>query len=129
LELKEIESELTTAEFSIDLFNNRGIAGVENVLFINYLAEACGVDGGGIYFFKLKNEIKKVFEITQVSDGGIYWFSENLIFPNDEKGIPSRIVYQKEVGVYEDEETNWVEITKTSRELKWENEEILPKIK
>jgi len=128
-ELKEIESELETHEFSVELYNNRGIEGIENVLFINYIAEACGIDGGGIYFFRTKNEIKKVFEIEEISDGGIYWFSETLIFPNDKKGVSGKIVYKKEAGVYEDEETNWIEITKTSRELKWENEKIVPKIK
>ena len=54
--------------------------------------------------------------------------SENLIFPSDEKGIKGKIVYEKELGEYKDEETNWFEITKVSRELEWEDGEILPKL-
>ena len=127
-ELTESVSELITHEFSIDIFDNKGIEGVENILFINYLAEACGIDGGGIFFFQTENELKKVFEITQVSDAGVYWLSENLIFPTDEKGIKGKIVYEKELGEYKDEETNWFEITKVSRELEWEDGEILPKL-
>jgi hypothetical protein len=127
-ELTESVSKLYTHEFSIDIFNNKGIEGIENILFINYLAEACGIDGGGIFFFQTENELKKTFEIRQISDGGVYWLSENLIFPTDEKGIKGKIVYQKELGDYKDEETNWVEINKTSRELEWKNGEIVPKL-
>ena len=126
-ELTELDSELITHEFSIDIFDNKGIEGIENILFINYLAEACGVDGGGIFFFQTENELKKVFEITQVSDAGVYWLSEDLIFPTDEKGIKEKIIYQKELGDYKDEETNWFVITKVSRELEWKDGEILPK--
>ena len=53
--------------------------------------------------------------------------SENLIFPTDEKGIKGKIVYEKELGDYKDEETNWFEIIKVSRELEWKDGEILPK--
>lgn len=128
MELKETASELRTVEFSIDLFDNKGIEGVKNILFINYLAEACGVDGGGIYYFQLGNDLKKVFEITQVSEAGIYWLMEDLIFPTDEKGIKGKILYKKELGNYKDEETNWVEINQISRELEWKNGEISPKL-
>ncbi|MCH8318820.1 MAG: hypothetical protein IIA88_10070 [Bacteroidetes bacterium] len=76
----------------------------------------------------LENELKKVFEITQVSDAGVYWIKENLIFPTDEKGVKGKIVYEKEIGHYEDEETNWIEIKKVSRELEWKTGEILPKL-
>lgn len=53
--------------------------------------------------------------------------SENLILPTDEKGIKGKIVYEKELGDYKDEETNWFEIIKVSRELEWKDGEILPK--
>ncbi|MDO5970064.1 SH3 domain-containing protein [Flavivirga aquimarina] len=127
-ELTENSSILTTYEFSIDLFDNKGIDNVENILFVNYLAEACGIDGGGIFFFKTESELKKILEISQVSDGGVYWLKEKLIFPTDENGIKGKIVYQKEIGNYEDEETNWIEIKITSRELEWKNGDLIPNL-
>lgn len=126
--IKEIVAELATIEFSIDIYKGKGIKEIDNIIFINYLAEACGVDGGGIYFFQTGNELKKVFEIIQVTDAGVYWIFENLIFPTDEKGVKGKIVYEKEIGDYKDEETNWIEISKVSRELEWKNGEILPKL-
>ncbi|MCF6296494.1 MAG: hypothetical protein L3J08_00670 [Flavobacteriaceae bacterium] len=127
-ELTESISNLDTYEFSIDIFENKGIEDIKNIVFVNYLAEACGINGGGIFFFQTENELKKVFEIIQISDSGVYWLIEDLIFPTDEKGIKGKIIYQKELGEYIDEETNWVEINKVSRELEWKNREILPKI-
>jgi hypothetical protein len=127
LELKEAEYELATSKFSLELHDNKGIEGIENVLYLNYLGDACGFDNGGIYYFQLENELKKVFVITQYgNEEG--WQTEYLIFPNDEKGIQGKIVYQKELAVYKDHATNWVESKKTSRELKWENGEIIPRV-
>ncbi|WP_158851030.1 SH3 domain-containing protein [Algibacter sp. L1A34] len=128
-EVNESSSKLITSQFSIDLYDNKGIDNLENILFINYLGEACGIDGGGIFFFQTKTELKKVFEISQISDAGIYWFEENLIFPTDKKGVKGKVVYQKEIGNYEDEETNWIEIKKTSRELEWKNGSFIPNLK
>lgn len=76
----------------------------------------------------MDNDLKKVFEITQVVDGGVYWFNEELIFPTDENGVKNKIVYIKEYGEYFDEDTNWYETKKVSRELEWKNGEISPKI-
>ena len=127
-EINETITQLTTNDFSIELHNNKGLDGVDHILFINYLAEACGVDGGGIYYFQVKDELKKVFEISQVSDAGVYWFSEDLIFPEDKNGIKGKIVYQKEIGNYKDEATNWTEVKKISCEMEWKDGQILPKI-
>jgi hypothetical protein len=127
-ELTERISELVNYDFSLDIYDNKGIDNVENILFINYLAEACGIDGGGIFFFQTKTELKKAVEISRVSDAGIYWLEERLIFPTDRNGIKGKIVYQKEIGNYEDEKTNWIETKKTSRELEWINGEFIPKL-
>ena len=128
LKIVDLITELRTIEFTIDLYDNKGIEGIKNILYINYLAEACGVNGGGIFYFQLDNELKKVFEITQVVDGGVYWFNEELIFPTDENGVKNKIVYIKEYGEYLDEDTNWYETKKVSRELEWKKGEILPRI-
>ena len=127
-EIIEVKSILSTTEFSVDIFDNKGIENIDNILFINYLAEACGIDGGGIFFFKAKSELVKVLEISQVSDAGVYWLEEKLIFPKEKDGVKGKIVYQKEIGNYEDEETNWIEIKKTSRELEWKNGVLIPKL-
>ncbi|WP_299781524.1 SH3 domain-containing protein [uncultured Formosa sp.] len=127
LQIEEVVTDLRSNDFSLEVYGNKGIEGIDNIIFVNYLAEACGVEGGGVYFFEVNGTMKKVFTISQISDAGVYWFFEELIFPNDENGVKGKIVYKKESGTYQDEETNWVEINKVSRELEWKDGQILPK--
>ena len=128
-QITEVITPLNTTYFSIDIQNNKGIKEIDNILFINYLAEACGVDGGGIYYFQSKNKLKKVLEIAQISEAGLFWVSEELIFPEDEDGVKGKIVYKKEIGNYKDDRTNWVEVNTTSRELEWKDGDFFPKPK
>jgi hypothetical protein len=128
LETNEDVAELKTNDFSLEIYDNKGVEGVENIIYVNYLAEACGIDGGGIYMFQVNSILKKVFWVSQISDAGVYWINEKLIFSNDKKGVKGKIVYEKEIGSYKDEATNWVEINKVSRELEWKDGKILPEL-
>jgi len=128
-EVNEVIIELETNDFSLEIYGNKGVEGIENIIYVNYLAEACGINGGGIYIFQTNSMLKKVFSITEISEAGVNWMNEKLIFPNDKKGITGKIVYEKEVGSYIDEETNWVEINQVSRELEWKNGKLLPELK
>ncbi|MFB9052487.1 SH3 domain-containing protein [Formosa undariae] len=128
LDINEVTSALSTQTFSLEIYDNKGIENIGNIIFVNYLAEACGVEGGGIYFFESHGVMKKVFTISQISDAGVYWFHEELIFPNDTDGVQGKIVYKKEYGTYQDEATNWVEVNTVSRELQWKAGEIIPKL-
>ena len=127
-EINEVVVELKTHDFSLEVYNNKGIDGIEHIIYVNYLAEACGIEGGGIYLFQINDVLKKVFSISQISDAGVYWLHEELIFPKDEKGVKGKIVYEKVIGNYIDESTNWLETHKISRELEWKEDAILPKI-
>src|SRR5690606_12327387 len=50
-EHKENTFGLIGYEFSIDLLANNGLQNVKDIIAINYLAEACGVEGGVSYIF------------------------------------------------------------------------------
>ena len=128
LEIHEAITDLRTNDFAVEVYDNKGIEGIQNIIFVNYLAEACAVEGGGVYFFQVNSEMKKVFTISQVSDAGVYWFFEELIFPVDENGVKDKIVYKKESGSYQDEATHWVETNTVSRELEWKDGTIVPKL-
>ncbi|MBV7439818.1 SH3 domain-containing protein [Weeksellaceae bacterium TAE3-ERU29] len=123
---KEIITNLETPTFSIDIFDNKGVQGIENILYINYLSEACGVDGGGIYFFQVKNDLKKVFEVAQISDAGIFWLGETLTFPTDENGMENKIIYSIEQGFSTDESSYNTEAVTITKELEWKNGKFTP---
>lgn len=119
---------LATHIFTTTAYGNRGLTNVKSVFGINYMAEACGVDGGGIYLFYNDGQLIKAIAYSQISDAGIYWFHEDYIFPTDEEGTQGKIAYSKEYGETKEEETEWIEIKKTKRLLEWKNNKIFPKI-
>ena len=72
-DIQETSSKLENAFISLEAYNNKGLPNLESILFISYTAEACGENGGGIYFFKQNNTFKKVFEVEQISDSGVFY--------------------------------------------------------
>ena len=128
LEFTENVSQLLTGEFSIKVTGNKGLENIINIFEIDYLAESCGVNGGGIYLFYDGKELIKAIDYTQVADADLYWFIEEYIFPNEKDGIKGKIVYKSEIGETKEYETEWTESKATRRVLEWNGKEILPKI-
>ncbi|WJJ96595.1 SH3 domain-containing protein [Algibacter luteus] len=128
LDFKENVSQLMTGEFSIKVTGNKGLENIINIFEIDYLAESCGVNGGGIYLFYDGNELIKAIDYTQVADADLYWFIEEYIFPNEKDGIKGKIVYISEIGETKEYETEWTESKATRRVLEWNGKELLPKI-
>ncbi len=122
------ETELLTGAFSIEAYDDRGIDGIKNMLFINYYAEACGVDGGGIYIFYDGLQLIKAIEVSSVVDGGVFWFNEEVTFPNEEDGQKGVIVYEREHGYVINEELNWTKAEINTLMLKWEDGKMTPDV-
>lgn len=121
-------SKLHTHEFSIKTYGNKGLKNVESIFKINYLAESCGINSGGIYLFFNGSELIKAIDFTKVADADAYWYVEDYIFPTDEGGMEGKILYKREIGETIEYETEWVETKHTQRVLKWNGKEVLPKI-
>lgn len=122
------ESALNTWVFNIKVTGNRGIEGLENMLYIDYYADACGVDGGGIYIFYDGQNLTETLRVSSVSEAGLFWYSEELIFPEDEQGMEGKIVFRREHGETMDEEMNWTEIQTTLFNLQWGDGRLYPDI-
>lgn len=125
---QERQELLATTQFSLKAFDNQGLQEVKSMLHVDYLSEACGVDGGGIYIFYDGNQLIKGLDYTQISDAGVYWYHEEFLFPNQEGGQKGKIVYKRETGEYVDEETNWITSTKMERELEWKDNRLFPEL-
>ena len=80
--------------FCIKLFDNKGLEGISNIIFVNYLPESCGANSGGYYLFFDNKKLHKVIDLTSSRDIGI-WESEELHFPKDSLGIKNEIIYIK----------------------------------
>ncbi|MEM8999883.1 MAG: SH3 domain-containing protein [Bacteroidota bacterium] len=122
----EYQVALANTTFGIETYDDKGLNGLDGILFIDYYAEACGSNGGGIYFFVQNDELLKVAQLTEASDSGLYWYAEKFIFPNDEGGIPKKILYKKEKGEVYDEDSNWIVSSSETRELRWIDGKLSP---
>lgn len=122
------ESDLNTDAFYLEVFGNRGVEGIENMLTVNLFAEACGVDGGQIYLFNDGESLIEAISLVRVSDGGVFWFSEELIFPEDEDGWYKVIQYKREHGLPVDEEVNWYRSVVNTVSLEWKEGKLVPDV-
>ncbi|PHR24001.1 MAG: hypothetical protein COA38_16825 [Fluviicola sp.] len=122
------ETNLNTNSFYIDAFGSRGLNGVDNMLRINLFAEACGVDGGEVYIFNNGSRLFKALSLSSIGDGGVFWFSETVIFPEDEGGWNEVVRYEREHGVAMDEDGNWTRAIINTLNLKFENDQFSPNI-
>lgn len=126
--LYEGETELDTWLFTTDVSENRGVQNLNNILYISFYAEACGVNGGGVYIFNDENGLHEAFRPVRVVDGGSFWYKEELIFPQEEGGWQDYIVYRRESGETMDDEMNWTEIQTTLFNLQWKEGQLFPEI-
>lgn len=116
--------------FCLKLFDNKGLDGINNILYINYLPESGGANSGGYYLFFDKKKLHNVIDVTSRSDIGL-WESENLYFPKDSLGAKNKIIYIKEKGEYsesnsEESEPNWEQSSKIILRLKWKDNKLIP---
>ena len=121
LEYIELAYDLNdTDTFSVEVYGNKGLESVKDMFLVNFMAEACGIDGGGCYFFNDGKSLTKAIEYSQIADGDLYWLNEKVVFPNDYKGVKNKIIFISEHGVTINEEKNYQKITTESIECIWE---------
>lgn len=114
----------TESTFTIRVFNDRGVANIKDMVYIDYIAESCGVNGGGYFLFNEGEKLTKAIDLSSVGDGGIYWNIEEVVFPNDEKGKEGKILYKSETGEVLDDTTNRTKITIETCEFTWQGKEL-----
>lgn len=122
------ESSLNTNAFYLEVFDNRGIEGIGNMLVINLFAEACGVDGGAIYLFNDGARLIDAIHLASVSDAGVFWYNESLTFPTDEDGFEGVIYYERNSGEYLDEELEITREVTNTAVLRWINGAFYPNV-
>ncbi len=106
--------------FTLEVFNNRGIDNISNMAFIDYHAEACGVNGGGYYLFNDETSLLMAVNLFTISEAGLFSYNEKVFFPNDKKGIEGKVVYQTERIISIDESCNRSKTTIETCEFIWE---------
>ena len=115
----EKSTKLGNGQFYLTHLGTKGVPNIDGILLVDYVAEACGVEGGGIYLFQQEGKLHQVAQLSQVSDAGAYYLWEEFIFPEDNHGVAGKIRYKKETGEYFDEAANWKKTSVETKELVW----------
>lgn len=121
--------QLANSGISIKTMNPMGLENLNGILYIDYHSEACGVEGGGVYFFAHDDGLFKAAELSEISEAGIFYYTEKFIFPDNENGIPGKIVFKKETGEIYDETSNWTKTSFEERELSWVDGKLIPELR
>ena len=76
---------------------------VKAVLSVNYYYPACGYpSGNNLLFWQENNQLVKVLETSSVSDGGVFYDSEEFILPSQRGGIGDHIIVTHDHSEFEE---------------------------
>lgn len=120
------EFQPNNSAFYLSVSGNKGLEGVKNILCINLFAEACGVDGGQVYLFNDGERLIEAIHLSRVSDGGVFWFSEEIKFPDESYWGANTCIYEREYGEPIDEEFGIMRSVVHTMPIKWENGAFTP---
>lgn len=82
---------------------------VKAVLTVNYYYPACGYPAGdNVLFWLENNQMIKVLETSSVSDGGVFYSSEDYLMPSDKGGIGDHILVVRDQSEFEEQGENMV---------------------
>lgn len=122
----ETDLELMTSLFSVYMIHPEGIDSLTGILVLDHHAEACGYDGGDTFYYYDPENLEKMAHLISVGDGGVYYRTEKLIFPEDVGGQERKVIFESEEMSVIDEETEWEEIKTERRVYKWISGRLYP---
>jgi hypothetical protein len=77
--------------------------GVNALLTVNYYYPACGYpSGNNLLFWQENGQMSKVLETSSVSDGGVFYSSEEYVMPSDKGGIGNHVMVVKDECQFEE---------------------------
>lgn len=116
---------LKNANISIKTYDNRGIQNLDGILYIDYHPEFDGDESGGIYLFAYEGSLSK-YELSQYHDELASHYFEKFIFPDEEGGIPEKIIFKKERAFSYIKDYEWVRTNTETWILYWDSGALTP---
>ncbi|WP_022829320.1 hypothetical protein [Sphingobacterium paucimobilis] len=101
------------------LLPHMGLEGLENIVRIGFLGEACGIPSFYYYFSWDGKEVIPMFSRYTVSDAGIYYHEEKILFPSEHNLDPNLIIKDIEEGEVIDEDAQEYHYKKTRKRIKY----------
>ena len=123
------ETKLNTSTISLDVDDNKGLKGVEDMCIIRMHAEACGVVGGHVYLFNNGEKLSEVFRTLHMSEAGMFWFSEDIEFKGEAYWEENIAFFSQENGEYKDESMDWTQAVINTVKITWDGEKFSPDVR
>jgi len=108
------------------LLSNMGLDNLESIYRIGFLGEACGIASNHYYFGWNGTTLTPMFYKSSVSDAGVYYYDEKILFPSEHKLDKNLILKDIEIGevVDEDAEEPVFKTTKQRKKYHWDGHRI-----
>ncbi|MCB0628105.1 MAG: SH3 domain-containing protein [Saprospiraceae bacterium] len=108
----------------LKVFDGRGISGVRHVVQFGFEYEACGYTSTEATLFWDGEHLHHVGTNSYWSDAGVGYSSETYYFPDNDDGLPDRILYEKEEG--NADEVGNGEMTQVRKAYRWDGKKLVP---
>lgn len=122
------EIELSTATVTLDVSDGKGLKNVEDMCIITMHAEACGVVGGHAYLFNNGTKLFETIRTQNMSEAGLFWFSENLEFVSEDYYEKNIAFFMRENGEYMDDSMDWTRAVINKIKITWDGEKFSPDV-
>lgn len=124
--VNDVYLEMNSVLFQLKLSEPRGLTGIEKLFYIDYISEACGMEGGQSIYSWNPGSLSLIADLTEVADAGVFYFTEKFIFPADKGGESGKILYKAEEMELFDEESEWQSVKNVSRIYTWKENQLFP---
>ena len=89
---------------SMEILNNKGLSGIKSVIRVENAGEACGIPTNTQYLLWNGKNFFPLDLLTNVGDAGIFYHSEEYIFPSDKGGVKSKIIMKMEEAEFDEDD-------------------------
>lgn len=111
---------------SSKLLSNMGLADINSIFRIGFIGEGCGIPTTHYYFSWNNTSLDYMFDKSGVSDAGVFYYEEKILFPSEHKLDDSLIIKDIEEGEVIDENADELKykITRKREKYSWDGKVI-----
>jgi len=128
LTFKPMYTDMTSGiyNYNIDgkIKGNKGLKNISKIIVLSFIYPACGYTNGDIHIYWTGNQLIYGIESPMVSEAGIFYFSTELIYPDDEGGEDGKLI-KKVINESYDETGNTAEKSVKKLLYKWDGSKLV----
>jgi len=122
------EVEISSSTISIEVDHNQGLTNVQDMCILSFHAEACGMIGGKAYLFNNGERLFEAIRSENMSEAGLFWFSENVEFMGADYWEDNIAYFSRENGEYMDDSMDWTQAVINKIRITWTGTVFTPDV-